>query len=322
MEGKGTWAIVLLVCAVLLVGGGISFVGYQMNQQSVVGADPGEVTEAAEATAAGLKVGDAATTKFRAYDNEDASLSQVAATLYVEEHSGEDYALIEDATAMSASAATSVSTTVGSELKACAFDSTYYGECAVFTVSKETMPKNLEVYAIASSVLVECYDDGSKLTDCNLTLAAGQTDALDYVRIELNESDAAFNFKGIGIDTTASGNITNIDATGSITPSGSLSVSTVPTRLNRGAYDVDFYWTVADAVMLHEWDVITTSSVSFEADSGNDPSETATMYIVDESMFKSVVKSTQNRILSGVETDASSPADVGITDPTLTINLN
>lgn len=315
--------------------GSLSYFGWQITQQSIAGTDVVQVQETAQATAAGLKVGDAATLKTRAYDRESAANSQVAATLYVEEWNGQgggvgDFQLIEDATAMSASAATSTATSVGAHLKVCSFDSTYYGNCDEVLVDKETKPISIDSFAHVGSgstaVKLTLYDSGSALTVNNLTLGSGQTDALDYLRLEVNQSNKAFNFKMLAFDLGATNNITNIEAAGNLAfeglsgASGSLTESSVVPRRLRSA--LDYVFIVDSAIMLHEWEVLKTSSLSFQAESGQNPYEDLTIYVIDESRFKSVQGATANRILVGVETDADSAADVGASDQTLTLSLN
>jgi len=319
-KGKPLMIAVVMVMVIAVVG--LFYFGAKLSQQSAVASEPGEVKATAEAVGSGLKQGDAATLKLTAYDQESNTQAQVAANYSVEEWSGDKVGegtlnLLSDSAALSATASTSVATTIGANLRACIVnDATYYGECKDIKVTKSTQPETLNANTITDSIKIQCYDNGVVLSTCNLTLAADQSDSLDYIRIEQNKSNSAFNFKMLVFNVTSGSNVNNIEASGAISleglvGSGTLqSTNTVPTRLRTTA---DFLFEVAEPIMLHEFDVLKTPPVTMEA-SGSDPNEFINFLIVDSANFKSVKSATQKRILSGVETDASSAVDVGASD--------
>lgn len=336
--GKGgmsaLWAIVFL--GALLVGG-IFWVGF--TQQSAV-SDEATQKQVEVATSA-LKKDVAATVRFRAYDQESAANSQVATSVSVEEWSDGAYGkgdlnLIADGSSLSATDSTSVPTTTGRWLKACAFNtSTYYGECKTFEVEKETDNRELKVYAVTPSMELSCYDDGlikgtagengnavgAISGSCNVTIGASQTLSLDYLKINLNRSDSAFNFKAVGINVTSGTNFNSVKMDGSgivesgssATTSGVATFSAYNTKIQRFKNDVEYVFAVPAPIMMHEFDVLKTPPIQFEASSTN-PLENGTFVIIDESFYKSVTGATRNQIASGMEDDQATNADVGTRD--------
>jgi len=291
--------IALMAVAVVL---GIGFIGYQATQTAV---EPTVTTPAVTATGAvASDVGDAATVKFRAYDQQANNKGQVAATLYVRQ--AEDGALLNDGTAMSASDSTNSGTTIGKTLEAVAFSSTYYGELASIPVVEETQQESLNVHTVeTTSPHITLFDDGSSMTlDAgvyNLTIGADQTNTIDKIHVEVNTSNNAYNLKAIAFNVTgATDNLDNIVV-------GGLSEGTLPTRLK----DHDYYWELPDAVLLEEFDTFETGTVQFEA-SGTNPNQDVNICLVDEGYYRSIASGKE--LLTGVEDDQSTPSDVGGSD--------
>ena len=177
---------------------------------------------------------------------------------------------------------------------------------------------------------VLCYYQGSALGTgandaCNMTLASSQTDTFDYMKIEVNASNRAFNLKQIGFDQIVGTNLTitmtgNADwvqnSKGQSVPGVMSETTSRPKRLKS---TLDQQFVLPNAIMLHGYDSIRTPLIKVETD-GDNPLETMTVYFLDESKFKSSVSG--NKILSGLEDDATSPADVGASDYTIRMNIN
>lgn len=332
-KGQTTALLYILVFAVIgsLALGGLYLTGVIKPAQQT-GLPTGEtaaVTTQVQQTAAILNEGNAATLKHRAIDLESATQAQVAARLFVEQQYDGSYALAEDNTSMSASTTTSTASFIGANIKACAYDATnYYGDCMEYKVDKETMLKTLGVHAITSSteLKMECSVDGTiqSVGSCNATLAANEEKSMDYMKLTINASNNALNLKTIAFDVPTDSNLTDIDIAGVVSPASGIDFSgvsfvessSIPERLRN---TLNYRFDLPTALMLHEFDAIKTSQVTLKADSTNNPSETVTVYVIDEALFKSVKGSTAQHIIPGVEddtTNANAARNVGAADYT------
>ncbi len=288
----GVAALTLVV--VLIVGGTMFF-----PQLTGIGAELQE--QRAQVITQASKLGDAATLKLIARDSESNNNDQVASYVYA--FDSEDGVLIADNTSLSATARTSVSTSIGKELDVIAFDGSYnYEAPKVVTINKEIENVDLVTHAIiTTSLKVTAFDDGSSLAGgLNLTLAASQTDAADKLKLEVNASDVSFNFKAIAVNVTTATNIDDVNING-------LTECAVPRRLNTV---VDWMFCLDEAELMSEFDTYETSSVTFEA-KGNDPSETGTFIFLDEAYFRSA---DGKSIKKDMETDFDTEVDVGALD--------
>lgn len=319
-KGTGVFLVVGVFLMVLIVG--ISaFVGF--TQQSVV-TSPEVVKELATATASAQNKGDASSLKTVAKDLEANAKDQIATTLYVEAWDGEAVGkgklnLIENAKTLSASTTTSTATSIGTHIKACAFSSTYYGDCKEFEVTKETEPVTLDSYAITSALTINCVESGveegeSTSTLCNITMGASQTSKFDSLRIEQAIANKAFNFKMLAFNTSSTTDLNDIEVLGNAKLNGEVAgvfaEGNVPRRLKNTH---DYAFEVPTAIMLHGFDELETPPVKLVA-SGTNPDEEIGVTVIDETKFVSVKTATLDQILSGVETDATVEASVGMSD--------
>ena len=327
----GAAALWVLVAVAIVVAATLVLSYVNLGQQTAAVTDPQAVQASAASAAEALKSGDASTVKFKTQDKASNNNAQVATSISVEEWDGAAYGegsmdLIADATALSATTTTSVTTEVGKHLKACAFNqSTYYGDCETFKVEGEGPTKTLSSYAIKTMVNLELYDNGvletkdsgadaGKTIIGNLSLSADQTDALDYMKITQNNSDSLLRLKGFGFNVSEGSNVKDITMTGTLNwdtnnkgqaSPGSFAESAGPQRLNQV---VDWYFELPEFVSLYEFDSVRTPAVQFVG-RGTNPDELVTIFLLDEGHFKSVKQN--NRILSGVENDESVEEDVG-----------
>lgn len=307
------WAMFGLLL-VAVVGGGFLLT----TQGSLVGTQPATPVQESQQGIANNR-GDAATLNVRAYDKEANAGGQVATSVYASCTYAGQSSLAADAKSTSATAATAVSTVVGATCTLRAFDGSYYGDEKVVPVDRATQDVELDVHAHTGvqPIRVEWYFQGTKLPSSslgnatNITLGSGQSDAFDYIKLTNNRTNTAFDFKGIVYDT--------LDGTGlSDFTIGKLTSGTVPKRL---ASTANYAFFLDSPVRLHQWDTYSTGTVVLKAkDSGTNPSEAITVFVLDQSNFKSVVGSTSNKILAGVESDSlGTPADVGAADTNSTI---
>ena len=328
----GNVALWIASFSLVLLVGAVFYMGFV--QQSAVPSSPAEAQKQVEVVASTLSANKASTQSFVAKNQDSDTKAQVAPSLYVIETKNGVSTLIKDATAMSTTASTSVSTTTGAKIKAVAFSSNWYGDFSEYDVTSEQDSPVLKVYNITETLKSQCYDNaGTALAvgQCNITMGAGASDKFNYIKIEVNTSDESFNFGMLGIDVPAASNVSdiNVDGTSSKT-SGSSSKGSVDSsfafsetsaRPERLRTTLDYQFVPAVPIMLREWDSIKTPSIQIVA-SGTNPLEVLTWYIIDSGKFKSVKTVTQDQILEGVENDAPSASDTAGSDFQLVMNVN
>jgi len=286
-----------------------------LGTQTLGGSGGGVTTtvSTASSVASAVKEGTDATLQISAYDLVSTTpTTRVASTLYAYDVDNKE--LLKNGASLSASASTNVDTTVGTDFVIGAFDSTYYGTLKSVTVTKTAQPVVLDNFKITTSLNVKTYDDGSALNTSNImAISSNAEQSWDKIFLEENESNRAFNLKGFGLDLPTATNITDWTVNGKDSPI--VESASMPQRLRT---TLDFYFVLPESRMLKSWDTYNTGNVLFKS-GGNDPvTETATLYIIDESNFASSVDKT---LKSGVENDASSPADVGASDITRTVTI-
>lgn len=305
MPSNKMWMPLLVIAAVALVG----LVAYQQfgaQQTAIPPADTG-------AASVNSNVGSAASLRILAmdYGDKDAAPTQVASTAYVEQTNGQ-HNLIANGQSLSASARTSVASTVGVKFRAASFDSTYYGDIKEGTVEYENTNLDLVNYAIGN-VTADVYDFGGKLASNarNLTLGAGQTDSFDKIYLQEDTANKVFRLKMICMDVPANSNISDVSI-------NEMTEVSVPSRLRRGSNNYDYCFQLGSYKQLDEFADWSSGAVSFTADGSNNPGvESVSVAIIDESLF--IGK--DQTIKSGVENEASPPANVGQTDTTFTVNI-
>jgi hypothetical protein len=333
-KSKGMGLVVTVVIAMLAIVGMFGYALFGSPQQSAISSEQGQQT-LQQVTQASNK-GNAATVTTAAFDHAADGTPQVATHLFVESYTdGAFNGLLNDNTTLSATAKTSVSTAIGDKLKVASFlTASYYGEVVDYTPLKESGNNlDLRAWSIANpinQINVDCYDDGSKLAvdwdrGCNITVNADQTNALDSFRIEVNASNVVWRLKGIGFNLTSTSNLDDVRVSGAVTtesgsPSGGSSFAESTSLPKRLRNNLNLLYVVEPYIQLNEFDAIRTSSVQFEASSTN-PSEGVFAVFIDEGLYKSTKSATLNKIMSGLEDDASTEVDVGGADVRKRINV-
>lgn len=312
-KGAGSAWIATAAIAMVVLVAMFGFIAFQSG--TFAGKGSATAATAVKESAQAANFGKASTVRFRALDQSQSTsaVDQVATTLYlIDSETGKRVG--GASTTLSATALTSISTTVGKKLKAYAFDATYYGEVQDVDVVQEVQPVDLNVWAMTSGGLkIDVWDNSAELTDnqTNITLGAGQTDSLDYIKITVNVADAVFNLKGIALDLPSASNVTNFVING-------MQKANVPQRL-ASASSAEYYYELPQAKLLKSWDVFQTGTVAFTAHSSNNPNvEAFTLRILDEAYYSGA---DANKIGIGVEDDAPSPAGVGAADVTVAGNV-
>lgn len=163
-----------------------------------------------------------------------------------------------------------------------------------------------------------------------LKVAASSTDTVDSAYVKVNQSNKAFNFKGISIDYVVGTNITGdkmsfaspvtlaasnaeFRSDRNLATSASITFSKSSEDLQRLENDDDVY-ILKEAILLTQWDKALIPGMSIEADSDScgstDTNEEITLKVLDEARYKSQV----NTLKYGMEDDKTTPLDVGSDD--------
>jgi len=260
---------------------------------------PGVPTQVVEA-------GKTAVVKVSVFDKEADSATQVATNLYAWKNG----ILVANGVSTSATERTDVSAATGDTLKLIAFDSsTYpYGIEDTVTVNAETVYKNIDtIKAISTSdAQIKFYYDGDVVT--SLALGASEVKALDKITFKVNTNNAAYNLGMICFGLPTGTNVSDINIK-------SLTEVSVPQRV-KDTYDYCFQVS-KEGKLLEEWDTLSVDSIEIKADADGVTNETLTVAFLDVAPYIGVDQS----LKYGVETDASTAVDTGISDITATLSL-
>jgi len=322
--------IAFLVITVLLVGG--LGVYYMAKQQTALERREAEVVPPA-------LVGKSVTLSAVAYDQaaDSPSSTQAVAPLYVileptevtdTKVKGNGFAA--DGTSLSSSARTDVTSglKVGNKIIAIAVNKTvsagtgYYGVWSdVKELDGQQVLLDLDVYKVAASGGQITLRDKDENTidigggDVNLTLGASETEQFDYLRIENNNTNAAWNVVGFFIDKASGTNLTGFSIGASSKTEGTYEIGLAETDKGLERTDADDeVFEFAEPIMLLEYDYIKVTDLQVKADGDGCASTTGeafTIYIVDGTWFKS---SKENAMIFDWEDDSDSPSDVGASD--------
>jgi|GEM_PF-4657860 len=248
-----------------------------------------------------------------------------------------------DGTLLSSSSRTDITNGISMGLKfvAISSNSTYFGfptkELTVGVaepgILTEGQSANLDVdtYRTTNSLKItmkEASTDTETLTNGgstkNLTVAANEVVVLNYLEIQQNQSNRAFNLAGFYIDKTSNGNISEIGkasdySTGSGNSNPPFDVSATDI-MSTEADDVRFALTTP--ILMKEYGKVTfTDAIKLTGDSDGCASansgESYVLYVFDKIWYKSSV--TSDKMIYAVETDSSSHTDIGMTNPSFTI---
>ena len=143
----------------------------------------------------------------------------------------------------------------------------------------------------------------------NLTLGAGETKAYTKLRIKNNLTNSGFNLYGLYFDLDANTNVSAIQINDAkVDVEGSMSLSSVTTD--------DKTWKMKTPTILYEFSQLDIGTIQVTADGDGTALDTDsfTLYAVDGAYFYSAKG---KGVLFGPENDATSPADVGQANPSI-----
>lgn len=302
-SGKGMAIIAVALIALVAIG------AYAVFKPQL-----GQVT--GDGGAGDTGVVESSSVKFKAKDVLNASQTQVGTSLYSWRTSNGEHVSVDSGTSTSATADTTTLMPINAQAGAVCFDSTFYGDKESFTVKTDPYNVKLDVYDIGTAT--RYFDDsGDGITEitsdtsANITMGASQTECFSII-LEETDTRSQYRFKGVGFNMSSASNIVDITVKQAVKDGvvTSMREGTIPERLRT---QLDWYYELPNYITLNQNDELEIQQVCFEA-SGSNPAEDFFMIFLDESWYESVQPATSGQILSGVETDADTPADVGAGD--------
>ncbi len=243
---------------------------------------------------------------------------------------GELGSFAADGTDLSSTGKTSVTAgvTVGKSYTGVCANASWYGAFSpVKNVLTQSEDLELHVWNIASGISVTAKDEDENsiaILDAgagvNLTLGASESESLDEIKFKNNNSNAAYNLWGFYFDTDSETNLTSITGEGTTAGDYLIGYSKTTTGLGKTSKD-DEVFKFDEAILLNEFDQVEANNIQFKADGDGceaDGGETLTLYGVDANWYRS---SKEKAMKFGPETDADSPADVGLADSAAKLSI-
>ena len=335
--------LTLLVIGILAIGGYLVY--WMSTQQAALGVQkclsdsecPSGykcVNEVCEKTIESTLKGKAATISVFAYDyaSDTPSTSKLVLPLYLVESpiitttkvSGTEFAA--DATDLSSTSRTDITKgiVVGDKVTAIAVNASGYGIwSAIIEISTQAVNLDLKSYSTAiagagditvkdkdENIIADVGSAGTVASAYNLTLGASAEEQFNYIRVENNNTNTAWNVKGIFFDAPTGNNISSITGTGTTKGDYSTSYTKSSTTLQRTEAD-DYVIELSEPVLLLEYDYIQFENIQIKADGDGCGTELISVNVFDSNWFRS---SKENAMILGIETDADSPVDVGVGD--------
>lgn len=308
-KGIGGTLLVLIAVFLLLMGTGVFSVGDSGGTfEPQVGANgiPEGVTSD--------NFGKAATLKASVYDIESDDNAQVAATIYYwaapfnsETGEWDAYQYVGSTTSNATGTVTLSGFTVGSKVKAIAFDSTYaYGVEKEVVVKVADAPLSLDTSKASTSQTLTLYDEDGDSISSNVTV--GTTNyILEKLRIQNADDKSMWKAKLVGFDYAESTNISEIRLSGAEKYTGE--------QIKR-LKNVE-EWFLIEANLNDDMTRIDTGDITIVPDGDNVASETLTVYVIDAAPFITV----DNQLAYGVQKDDSDRSATGVADKSASITL-
>lgn len=227
-------------------------------------------------------------------------------------------------TLLSATAATSVTpVTIGQTVYGIAFNGTgtlngFYGEEKAHTVTTEGDSEVYVVHTICrADQLQGLIYDNRQNTHVNLTVGASSTNSFKQAELHVNGTDCAYKLGGFYVDLIGSTHINNVDigsALGYTGEKNEFAISKTNKNIQRVSAKDDYVFELGTPLMLHENQYFLTGGISLSTDgTGCSSAEGVNITAFDKANFKSA-KAGVGIAFNGIETDATSPVDVGAAD--------
>lgn len=187
--------------------------------------------------------------------------------------------------------------------------------------SGQSQTLEIDAYTTASGVSFTIKDKDENTISLqnggtrNLTLSADEAELLDSIKIEVNQTNAALNLAGFYFDKPASGaNISKFEVASGYT--GTPGITKGGIALQSTEADDEMYLFNAPIVVKEYGSVEIQDGIFLTADGGGcaGADEIYTIYALDKIWVKSSIGS---KMIYAYETDSTTPADVGIANPSV-----
>lgn len=270
-----------------------------------------------------------ASIKVTAFDQALNTKPQTAPPLYAWK-TGEEEKLIANAQSLSFSGSTSVSGwSVGDEANIVGFNATMYGDVQKVNVNSQTPVANIKTYRVATTAepiqftLFETISNtriDNLSSTANFTLGSAESQKIK-LRLKSNQTQTAYDLKGVCIDTVVGSNYTQWTIASEST--SAWHIGTSPRRLNVNSQCETFIERnelirLSDNVGTQEENLYL--DIRSDQESNGTPPEGINLVVLDGQWFKSVAK--PNSIMYGTEDDATgTPNDVGASDLTRSLSI-
>lgn len=320
--------ITMLVVVIAGVGGLMWFIS---NQDQ---ATQDTRTIISEAASTGLK-GKPATITVKAVDkaNDD---TQIAANGYIcTNPTVTDTSIVcgfQDSKVLSSTATTDFTSglVVGDKYVGLASNNTYFGfPTVVKDILTQADPLTLETYSTTSDMFFELKTAGDAIITAsggtqNLTLSASEGEILGQVKLQQNVTNTAVNLAGFYFDKATNGNMTKVEEAGDVAakiPSGTtgFAATTGVSLTATEAEDVVFLFDTP--VILKEYDSVTIEDgikLTADSDGCTAGGENVVIYSLDK--IWTLSSKDTNKFVYSYESDAATPADVGLADQSFTFS--
>lgn len=331
-KGSSGTNVLLTVLVIVIIAFAGSAVYWMYGQQQATAVSTPEGKEAVKETAQLAKTGKLAYLNIVAEDQTSDTKAKASVPLYCwEEGTPNIYLDNANADATKTTDVQQVITKVGATVHCRAFNTTWYSDELVHTMTSEAENDVLKVYHISNSLKMRWKYEGS-FNQNNLTATASGSAKYDLLEIEQNFTDRAYDLWGIAFDQpSADANLTDVEIGSTLTmSSGNVPAGGMPTlsestrKISRIKDTADFVFVLSTPLRLLQDDAIQTGTVRFTADGDGCPAtgdgELWDVYAIDTSAFKSSVDSTIK--YGEPEDDQPSPTDIGGSDFSPDANYN
>ena len=321
-QSAAMWIVIVLIVGIL--GTSMFSLVSDSRKQTALQEDQAnkEAVQTPEQASAASNVGDAAVVKVTAQDREqNDATTQVAVPAWFyfankADNSFKGWLGQGAATTLSATAATTISPSVGDYICGKAFNGTggsmgYYGDqvCEEITkVSGQTIV--LPTHRTCDSTQLQgVILDNRDNTNSNISVGASSTNSFKQIEVRVNGTNCAYNLGGFAVDLNSNTNIDKVEL-GSNAVYGTLGL--YDKTITRIKTKSEFAFTLETPKMLHENEYFYAGSLAVTADAdGCTTPEAVNVTTFDVGQFKS---SKGTGIMTGIEDDQQSPVDVGAPD--------
>jgi hypothetical protein len=304
-NGIAITLLVILVALVAVIG------GFTTNWYGLAPVAEEETQQQQQQQQQTQTTGKIATLKVSVFDNADTP-NRYAGTAYCWDNSKPTELISGNSVSTSETAGTTVAPVNRYQDITCvAYDSSHYGVETPASLDLEANQLTLKTLNASTSKTIQFVEDGDTeaVGSIALTIAAGATDSYDSWTYKANTGDAGLNLKKVCVGSNSTNSeIASIEMDG-------FTTSGIPYRLRNSH---DFCFEKSSATYIENYETVPFSTIRITTSGSFAIPETLNFSVIDEARYKSV----DGSIKLGTQTDAPTPADVGVEDVFEYINVS